>query len=52
MRLCKSCPLDIADEFDAGQDTISMDQGKMCCGRTPIETMIEGKEIWREKFVN
>ena len=27
-------------------------QGKMCCGRTPIETMIEGKEIWREKFVN
>jgi hypothetical protein len=27
-------------------------QGKMCCGRTPIETMIDGKEIWREKFVN
>jgi hypothetical protein len=27
-------------------------QGKMCCGRTPIETMIDGKQIWREKFVN
>jgi len=27
-------------------------QGKMCCGRTPFETMIEGKQIWKEKFVN
>ena len=27
-------------------------QGKMFCGRTPIETMIEGKEIWKVKFVN
>jgi IS5 family transposase len=27
-------------------------QGKMCCGRTPIETMIKGKEIWKEKFLN
>ena len=27
-------------------------QGKMCCGRTPIETVIDGKQIWREKFVN
>ncbi|WP_417433158.1 IS481 family transposase [Kiloniella sp.] len=27
-------------------------QGKMCCGRTPFETMIEGKKIWKEKFVN
>ena len=27
-------------------------QGKMCCGRTPFQTMIEGKEIWKEKFVN
>ncbi|PUB10422.1 hypothetical protein DFP92_11949 [Yoonia sediminilitoris] len=26
MRLRKSYPLDIADEIDAGQDTISMDQ--------------------------
>jgi len=27
-------------------------QGKMCCGKTPFQTMIEGKEIWKEKFVN
>jgi len=27
-------------------------QGKMCCGRTPFDTMIEGKEIWKEKFIN
>lgn len=24
-------------------------QGKMCCGRTPIETLEDGKEIWKEK---
>ena len=27
-------------------------QGKMCCGRTPFETMIDGKQIWQEKFVD
>lgn len=27
-------------------------QGKRCCGRTPFETMIEGKEIWKAKFIN
>lgn len=26
-------------------------QGKMCCGRTPIETLLDGKQIWQEKFV-
>ena len=24
-------------------------QGKMCCGRTPIETLLDGKSIWAEK---
>ncbi|AJK50733.1 hypothetical protein BGL_2c26790 [Burkholderia plantarii] len=24
-------------------------QGKMCCGRTPLQTLIAGKEVWREK---
>ncbi len=24
-------------------------QGKMCCGRTPMETLIDGKKIWAEK---
>jgi transposase InsO family protein len=25
-------------------------QGKMCCGRTPIQTLIDGKEAWNEKI--
>lgn len=27
-------------------------QGKMCCGRTPIQTLTDGKQIWKEKFIN
>ena len=27
-------------------------QGKRCCGRTPMETLRDGKSIWKEKFVN
>lgn len=27
-------------------------QGKMCCGRTPMETFIDGKQIWAEKNLN
>lgn len=27
-------------------------QGKMCNGRTPFDTLIDGKKIWQEKFVN
>lgn len=27
-------------------------QGKQCCGRTPMETMLDGKKIWKEKFLN
>ncbi|MFO9680718.1 IS3 family transposase, partial [Legionella pneumophila serogroup 8] len=27
-------------------------QGKMCCGRTPMQTLIEEKQIWMEKFIN
>lgn len=26
-------------------------QGKMCCGRTPMETLQDGKIIWKEKYV-
>lgn len=24
-------------------------QGKMCCGRTPYETLVDGKQFWKEK---
>lgn len=27
-------------------------QGKMCCGRTPMETLIDGRSVWQEKFLN
>lgn len=27
-------------------------QGKRCCGRTPMQTLVDGKSIWKEKFVN
>lgn len=27
-------------------------QGKRCCGRTPMETLLDGKTIWKEKFLN
>jgi transposase InsO family protein len=26
-------------------------QGKMCCGRTPMATLMDGKTIWKEKFI-
>ena len=27
-------------------------QGKMCCGRTPLTTMLEGKELWNDKVLS
>jgi len=27
-------------------------QGKICDGRTPMQTLIDGKQIWKEKFIN
>ena len=30
-------------------NTERTDQGKMCCGRTPMQTLLDGKEIWKEK---
>ena len=26
-------------------------QGKMCCGRTPIDTLEDGKAVWKEKLI-
>jgi transposase InsO family protein len=40
------------DEWLHAYNTERTHQGKMCCGRTPFETMIEGTVIWKEKFVN
>ena len=27
-------------------------QGKVCEGRTPMQTLLDGKAIWKEKFVD
>jgi len=39
------------DEWMADYNNERTHQGKMCCGRTPIETLADGKEIWQEKLV-
>jgi hypothetical protein len=26
-------------------------QGKACCGRAPIDTLLNSKKIWRERFI-
>ena len=35
----------------AKRGCFSWHQGKKCGGRTPIETLIDRKEIWKEKFI-
>ena len=39
------------DEWLSFYNTERTHQGKYCCGRTPMETLMAGKEIWKEKFV-
>lgn len=39
------------DEWLEYYNTERTHQGKMCCGRTPMETLEDGKKIWQEKFV-
>jgi transposase InsO family protein len=40
------------DDWLVHYNTERTHQGKMCCGRTPFETMLDGVEIWQEKKVN
>lgn len=37
------------DEWIAYYNNDRTHQGKMCCGRTPMETLLDGKTIWAEK---
>lgn len=39
------------DEWIYSYNNERTHQGKMCCGRTPIQTLIDGKQIWKEKFI-
>lgn len=38
------------DEWLAYYNYDRTHQGKMCCGRTPMQTLIDGKEVWRDKI--
>ena len=38
------------DEWLESYNNERTHQGKMCCGRTPMQTLIDGKQIWKEKF--
>ncbi|MEJ1296790.1 MAG: IS481 family transposase [Candidatus Sedimenticola sp. (ex Thyasira tokunagai)] len=40
------------DEWLDIYNTERTHQGKKCCGRTPMQTLLDGKTIWKEKFVN
>ena len=40
------------DDWMRYYNTDRTHQGKMCCGRTPMATLEEGKQIWKEKYIN
>lgn len=40
------------DEWFSYYNNERTHQGKMCCGRTLIETLNDGKQIWEEKLLN
>lgn len=38
------------DDWIAYYNNERTHQGKMCCGRTPMQTLVDGKEAWRDKI--
>lgn len=38
------------DDWLATYNNDRTHQGKMCCGRTPMQTLIDGKEAWHDKI--
>lgn len=43
---------DLQKDLDVWIETYNNErthQGKMCCGRTPMDTLLDGKSIWTEK---
>lgn len=37
------------DEWMKYYNNTRTHQGKVCCGRTPMETLLDGKKVWAEK---
>jgi transposase InsO family protein len=49
-----TCLEELQEDLDEWLDYYNNErthQGKMCCGRTPMETLEDGKSIWQEKLV-
>jgi transposase InsO family protein len=40
------------DDWLVYYNTRRTHQGKMCCGRTPMDTFLDGKRLWQEKVDN
>ncbi len=40
------------DAWLVGYNAERTHQGKMCCGRTPMATLEDGKRIWKEKLID
>ena len=38
------------DEWMVYYNSTRTHQGKMCCGRTPMQTLIDAKEVWNDKI--
>jgi len=43
---------DDLDEWLVYYNTARTHQGKMCCGRTPLVTLVAGRDVWKEKNLN
>lgn len=41
-----------SDDWLASYNNDRTHQGKMCCGRTPMQTLIDGKEVWHDKITS
>lgn len=37
------------DEWLESYNNDRCHQGKMCCGRTPMQTLLDGRDLWKEK---
>ena len=42
---------EVLDEWLQYYNNERTHQGKMCCGRTPMETLEDGKGIWKQKLI-
>jgi hypothetical protein len=40
------------DEWLAYYNVDRTHQGKMCCGRTPMQTLLDGRKEWHDKSLH